>query len=163
MAEYIKSKDIIVAPAVRRSTSKPEARLLSEQSMVNIINKLIDRNSFVITKEFKGDSPFEFNIYGYYFRVSRGDELIASDSATDRYATITLDEGEHFTELIGQDDDQGNYTGLTIQSEKPDSGLYLHILTRPSSTSTEWRVPVDGLVKFTKESLEVSVDGGEIK
>ena len=63
---YLRTENINVFPSAKRSNKQVSARLMTEASIVGIINKLIDREGFVITKreDVRLDHSFEFNIFG---------------------------------------------------------------------------------------------------
>ena len=67
----ITSSKINVFPATRRGGSKPLAKLMSEQALVGITNRLIDLEGFVISDVdvLTDDAPLEFNLFGYYFSM----------------------------------------------------------------------------------------------
>ena len=108
---YLNSDDVTIFPSTRRATTYVKSKLMSEASVVNIINKLVDKDSFVITGDHDTDSSnsyadnkFEFNVHGYYFCVDKGSLLF--DMATGKnkiYANIIVDESLDFPELVGID------------------------------------------------------------
>ena len=63
---YLNTQSINVFPSTKRSNKQVSARLMTEASIVGIINKLIDREGFVITKneDIYPEHSFEFNIFG---------------------------------------------------------------------------------------------------
>ena len=76
---FLATEDIFVFPSARRMNKQVSARLVSEASLANIVNKLIETDGFVITPEpetgdytengFIPTQPFEFNVHGYYFNA----------------------------------------------------------------------------------------------
>ena len=85
MSNYIASGNISVFPATKRGEAYiKKSRLMSEENLVGIINRLVDKEAFCITKEYGSNLPFEFNIFGYYFKVNRG------DSITDIFSSPTV-------------------------------------------------------------------------
>lgn len=87
---YLATEDIFVFPSARRMNKQVSARLVSEASLANIVNKLIETDGFVITPEpeqpestdpdyniklkyceqgFTPSESFEFNVHGYYFNA----------------------------------------------------------------------------------------------
>lgn len=70
---YIDGKNLRIFPATIRSASdRAQDNWLTEFNLSSIINQLVGGNSkgFVITESPADGSPFEFNIGGYYFKVS---------------------------------------------------------------------------------------------
>lgn len=133
---YLNSTQIKVFPAVNRSvkySGDPYSRHTSEETISSIVNKLIDTNGFVITQidenyDIAAQEHFAFNIYGYYFNVSKLDNIInlwneaewvAKGAGTYTiYAKINIaargkiDESANaWHELAGQDEQMLDITG----------------------------------------------------
>ena len=126
MSNYLATNDIYVFPSARRMNKQVSARLISEASLANIVNKLIETDGFVITPEpeaIEGDAasqkyalmgfipsnPFEFNVYGYYFNVVTAQkilDLFIGQPVDTIYANIYLDSTSdpNYVELAGQDE-----------------------------------------------------------
>ena len=173
----IQSDNVQVFPSTRRSNYQVSARLMSESSFANIVNRLIDTEGFVITSDedvaaSQASSPtttvFEFNIHGYYFKISDVPELFNEfSSATSVYAAITLDVpsvDSIYYELQGQDNVVGNvslYSGVQFYSSAvTGTNIYCLKLFERQATSSAWLVPQDSRIKFR---LGVQgIDGGEI-
>lgn len=108
---YISSDKIKVFPSIgRESTIDADAELMNEGNISNIVRSLCrERKSYVLSKSFT--APFEFVIYGFYFKITDKDAL---DTLKDRplYAHITISEAT-----------SGNYQLLTLSdpenSENP--------------------------------------------
>lgn len=173
----IGTSKIEVFPSARRVRTQASARLFSESSFVNIINKLIDTKGYVVTPEtddntatyigFKPIEKFDFNIFGYYFTVEKASDIIslAGSSDLDIYASIVLDTDGNFAELTGQDDN-GVYEGLIFTSTAPSDSdvgeyqkVYSLLLFQRASTSSAWYIPSSSRVKFTY-GFPSGVDGG---
>lgn len=170
----LKTTDVQVFPSTKRANKQVSARLMTEQAIVGIINKLVDRTGFVITldENIKPTSPFEFNIFGYYFKIETLraiTELFKDMTNTEIYGNIALENSGEFKELYGQDDDDTMlYSGISF-TDTPTSSTALSdktyynllILKRDVSTVegetiySDWYVPSDSRVKF-------ELDGGEI-
>ena len=158
------SSKIKVFPSARRNYSGDQfSRLMSESSLVSIVNKLVDTDGFVITSSYTADSPIEFNIHGYYFNVSDVDDITDSFSSLSTggkvYAIITLSSattgGVTFTELSGIDDNLTNkYEGVTFDTSS-GSGSLTYSLPILQKTSSGWKIPEASLIKF-------NTDGGLI-
>ena len=109
---YISSDKIKVFPSIgRESTIDADAELMNEGNISNIVRSLCrERKSYVLSKSFT--APFEFVIYGFYFKIIDKDAL---DTLKDRplYAHITISEAT-----------SGNYQLLTLSdpenSENPE-------------------------------------------
>lgn len=137
------------------------------------------------------DAPFEINIYGYYFKID--DLGVAIDMMNEKvgssftynkiYANILLESKDDvtkkypYTELAGVDNIQdvenltGQYDGLRLTGNYPiskSSGEYqdfdpkfLLLFVRDSDGN--WCVPDTSRFKFGWDSLDIKIDGGEIK
>ena len=173
----INSDNITVFPSTRRAGSKPLSRLMSEQAWAGIVNKLIDLEGFVISDSstITDDTPLEFNLFGYYFRIlnpvtSLG--LGTTFTSGSVYAhielvTSTASDNLQYEELFGQDDN-GKYTGLVINNSLNYSpqhqGIVKTLKVAELSSSNSWVVPDDSKIRFSKDSLDLSViDGGIIQ
>lgn len=178
-----------VFPSARRVATQSSARMFSEKPIVEITNKLIDTDGFVISDNASSGyvvttSPFEFDLYGYYFYVDRTDLIInavIAENADSKniYAKIILDgipsnsidftQNKHFQELHGQDTNPGTdnqdsvYTGVEFVSSLPavipQNEKYLLLLTLSNGL---WKIPDSSKRKFTLKSIELdfAVDGG---
>lgn len=70
---FLDSSTVYVYPSVRRKYGYyTDSRLISEKNLTSIISKLIDTEGYVISDIFDENNIFEFNVYGYYFYVSKG-------------------------------------------------------------------------------------------
>lgn len=180
---YVQSNQIKVFPSTRRTVDRHDSRLMTERALVGIINQLVDKDAFIVTPKDEVDTsrPFEFNIHGYYFYVpqlSYITNLFASDTTNSYiYASILLDTGNEFTELLGQDDTMGSsdsnaisyYKGVDFSISSSDTGpsgtnIYsLRILERNTSgSSLNWTCPENSFYKFEGNSLDFNIDGGII-
>lgn len=178
-----------VFPSARRVATQSSARMFSEKSIVEITNKLIDTDGFVISDNASSGyvvttSPFEFDLYGYYFYVDRTDLIInavINENAESKniYAKIILDgvpsnsidftQNKQFQELHGQDTNPGTdnpdsvYTGVEFVSSLPavipQNEKYLLLLTLSNGL---WKIPDSSKRKFSLKSIEFdfAVDGG---
>ena len=162
---YLNSSDIEVFPATRRTFNSSHARQVTEASLVGMINKLIDVDSFVVTKlssNYSGSDIFSFNIHGYYFTTTLG--KLTDLNYTDIYASIQIDVTSgtpSFYELLGQDVND-EYQGISFSdSEVTGNNIYcLHLL---HNGDNGWEVPYDSQVKFSPDSIDIKlIDGGEI-
>ena len=175
---YINSNSINVFPCANRGSDyNLQSRLTSEYNLTNIINQLIDTDSFVISSNLS--NGLSFNIHGYYFNVSNYQHITNLDSSwTDVYAEITIAnntvDGLTFNELtvngtedVSTDlDADTTFTGVAFTGTKPTEAqdhYYLHILHR-NSTSSDWYIPPESTVKFLTNSKRrsIKIDDGEL-
>lgn len=123
---YISSEKIKVFPSIGRNTDiDADAELMNEGNISSIIRSLCrERKSYVLSKTFSAsdENPFEFVIYGFYFKVTD----ISSLSDRPLYAHITLKENT------------GNYQLLTI-SNSTVSNNSLQILDQNVSQSSQFQ------------------------
>ena len=176
---YSPTDQIKVFPSTRRTYYQISPRLMSEKSITEIINKLIDTKGFVITPDDEEtglvdlSNEFEFNIYGYYFNINNIQYNIirhihGTPVADNKiYANIYLDTSGNYGELQGQDVSVPGgfiYQGVTFSdddltqalSDPADYSLLLLVYD-----GTNWQVPVESRVKF-EYNFALGVDGGEI-
>ena len=179
---YINSNAINVFPCANRGTAyNLQSRLTSEYNLTNIINQLIDVDSFVITTQINSDQKaLSFNIHGYYFNVTDYTSITNLDTSwTDVYAQITIAHNElegglvfdeltvNGTEDVATDlDVDTNFTGVAFTGTKPSEEqdhYSLHILHR-DSTSSDWYIPPESTVKFVTNSTRrsIKIDDGEL-
>lgn len=118
-------KNVTIFPSTK---AKSINKLITENSLTRLINRLIDVDGYVITNELESilgedittdipitqyvlnDVPFEFSIHGYYFAVDSLKDIIdqlawnPSDNVIHAvYARIFIDTGvEGYPELCGQ-------------------------------------------------------------
>lgn len=165
---YIQSNSIDVFPLSKPRTNKKNNRLLGEKNIVDIINQITDKTSFVISKGIYNAAKFEFNIHGYYFKISTNlTSLPAFSGATDGtniYGVIYLTKNVDFPEIAGQDS-SGVYAGLRLTTDDPSaiSGevfdvYYLKLLTKSGSN---WIIPPESNGRFSDTALGITIiDGG---
>lgn len=179
---YLASDKINVFPSTKRGNVQVSARLMSESSMVDIVNRLIDTEGFVITQgstlggaSVDDTSPltltnsYEFNIFGYYFKIDKIQDITSlfdSTTTVNIYAKITTSTIDNYIELSGQDVNdayegvvfEGKTSGQTPPTPASDNEHILWILTKNSSG---WWVPLDSRVKFVYD-FAIGVDGGNL-
>jgi hypothetical protein len=107
---YILSDKISVFPCGGRNATYDQfARLTTEYNLVSIINRLVDKKSFIVTshnafsgKEDAPSSSYMFNIGGYLFNVEGGIKFIINSLGEPSFeenvngylcATIKVDDG----------------------------------------------------------------------
>lgn len=170
---FLDSNTVYVYPSVRRkSRYYTDSRLISEKNLTSIISKLIDTEGYVISDIFDENNIFEFNVYGYYFYVSKGSYITSQFSnaaaGTQIYANIKIDEGtsNSLDELIGQDvavtSSISRYEGVEFTTSPRTSRGY-HSLPLLQKTSTGWEIVPSSKYKFDTTSFFPDIiDGGEI-
>ena len=181
MGAYVAdSTNIVVFPTTKREVNDRKARLLTEQNLVDVVNRLLDVESFVITKNFNINGSFEFNIHGYFIKISNiGDVVdlivtgesnngIVFDENTCIYANIHTFLTGDYEELYGSDEN-GSYDGVIFTLNSPltnANNKYLKILQCTPTDDTppqyKWYVPQNSYVKFYATSLLNPIDCGEI-
>lgn len=180
---YVSSTAVAVYPSTRRQEMQVSARLLSEQSIVEITNKLIETEGFVITPDEDIDyenvysNSLEFNVFGYYFVINPMSSIVSQfNSSLNIYACINMEEVTDdttysYVELQGQDVNVGTaeepsyqYQGVYFLDTIPTTGTipdhYLLLCTR-DSVNSQWIIPEESRIKF-KNTIALGVDGGEI-
>lgn len=173
----LKSEKIHVFPTPNRGTDyQPQARLVTEFNLTNIVNRLVDKDSFVISYD---DTPagnennITFNIHGYWIKADLKESGLSTDS--DLYARIQV-KGSDFIELYGTDEEYTSdndkyykYTGVEFLTSDPgvDAGGYysLKLLEKVKvNDSWSWQVPADSCVRFTTNAStrSVIIDDGDL-
>ena len=161
---YLPSSLISVFPSTKRSITQPSSRQMTEENIAAIINKLIDMDGFVITNYKSEENPFEFNIYGYHFVVTKAKDIQdLFPSATSIYAHITISKTGNFYELDGQDDTtDGEYKGVELSNSEPSgTGVHFLKLFEREDPDSPWYVPIASMIKLTNVFAK-GVDGGVI-
>lgn len=134
MADYIHSTDIRVFPSIgRRPEYDNESELTNENNLSQIVRSLSPghRESFVISRKVDTGQPFEFILYGFYFKVLKVNTLTGMLSAED---PGQLWAGIKTTKIETSDNTSVTYQLLTIANgeglEPPES---LHLLDSSDS------------------------------
>lgn len=181
------SRDVIVFPLSKDRISNPNksvlgefspvdlnrTRLFTEKSVSNLIRQLIDVDGFVIgSRSLNSDNTLlevEFNLAGYYFKINldldgnKGENNSVYSGWENIYASITIH--DDYDEIVGQDDDDNVYTGLTLHNtppNPPESGSIhtLHILTKSGGN---WTIPTESCKRFSTFSLNITGIDGDYK
>lgn len=161
---YVNSSKVEVFPSTRRSAQyASSARLLSEKSFARLVNQIVDRDAFIISYN-SDENTIEFNIHGYYFRVTDFSSAIQSISAGSKvYACIEINNTS--SELYGQDDGtlyKGVYFTSTVPTEAT-SGNTLYYLALGTVSSTGFSVYVDSYIAFNMGKVDLkTIDCGII-
>lgn len=165
----LESSKISIFPTPNRGTD-PQARLITEFNLVNIVNRLVDKDSFVISYDNTPAAPENniiFNIYGYWIKANlKGNSLLTSASNSLLYARIQVKKlsDSAFTELQGEDIN-GTYSGVEFLTGNPgtDSDGW-HSLKILEKVDGKWQIPEDSWVKFTTSATtrSVTIDDGDL-
>lgn len=175
---YLNTVNINGFPLVKRQNTQISSTLITESSIANLINKLIDTDGYVISTSLES-LIFEFNLWGYYFKITSTSnqhaiDMIINDAtfdtATEIYAKIQIvypqNDKDFYYELSGIDEDS-KYKGVNFipdSNSRPETetansityhNKYLLILKR-NDTSSDWYIPEESKLKINL------VDGGEV-
>lgn len=175
---YLESDNIQIFPTSNRNSDyQAQARLMTETNIINIVNRLVNKDSFIINH--KGKS-IDFNIHGYWIHVTDINPVILSiqqefPDATSIYAKITINTTQSGTQpefkiIDGIDKEAADggqiYTGVefvttTSSSDNTGTPYYLHLLEKINSS---WQIPEDSRVKFTTdaETRSITIDDGDL-
>lgn len=164
----IDKNNIHIFPVTNKPSEK-QSRLTTEYNITNIVNRLLDTKSFVITSgAVTAESALEFNIQGYYVKVDKISYL-GPVANSDCYAFIKIKEasdtaGEQtFIELDGGENDSNKYTGVSFSWENkkptPKTGEYaLHIL---HYDGTNYTIPRASKIRFNQYAIN-KIDDGDL-
>lgn len=175
MAKKLDSLRVNSFPSTKRAS---ENKLLTENSITRLINRLIDNDSYVIINGLTGvdyssdievgywannGSDFEFVIHGYYFSISKGDSVSGLKYLMDTVGFNFSDQNEHtlyarifidkvdkkYPELYGQQDSpRGEYEGIQFYIDSED------IIYPDGGTENEYDVYDAELVKYMSNDSE---------
>lgn len=166
----VQSNAIKVFPTTKRSDEVDRnARLMSEQNLISIVNRLTGLKSFIINippeitinaSSITIPTNSEFNIGGYYFKFIQPQIITFDNNIKEIGLQITTATSGDFTELQGNDPDgtKGNYSGLKIiTSATPGnvSSEYLPIIRKYGSN---WAIINDSKLNIVDENMLVTSD-----
>lgn len=166
---FIDKNNIHIFPVTNKPSEK-QSRLTTEYNITNIVNRLLDTKSFVITSgAVTAESALEFNIQGYYVKVDMISDLGTPTTASDCYAFIKIKEAsdiakeQTFIELDGGENDSNKYTGVSFSWENkkptPKTGEYaLHIL---HYDRTNYTIPRASKIRFNQYAIN-KIDDGDL-
>lgn len=135
---YLNSDKIKVFPAVGRSADTyPESVTTTEKSLTHLSSFPHNNDSYVISD--KVETPLKFIIHGYYFEADISSYLSESSSLWVAIKIDTSDQTTTYQELVRLEsssstsqkenlDDNTDFKGLGLYTEKPDSsenGVYV--------------------------------------
>lgn len=191
---YLASTYVKAFPLGRpRATASNDitSRIFYEQCVSNIIRQLIDVDGYIISgceitnESGKLSSNLELNIAGYYYNIQSNASIfnldsngaltnssgkVLSNTTAYVYFCIDLTTTEPY-EIIGQDDDDGNYQGLVIEmSDVPPEEYNEHTYRVPvfrgrtdasgKPQLETWEIYNNSYIKFDIESLNITgIDG----
>lgn len=91
---YISSKQIRVFPSVGRSNGYDiESQLTNENNLSQLVRSLCrNRKSYVLSNQLASNEPFEFVIYGFYFKILNATDTIKAIRNSLKIAGETTDE-----------------------------------------------------------------------
>ena len=170
MSYKLNTDNINSFPSTKRASVN---KLMTENSVTRLINRLVDVDGFVITTgltdvDFTQDlsidvwhnnlADFEFVIRGYYFSISRGNSISGLDYLLTATQFNFSDEEEHtlfagifidktypeFPELYGQEDIQGEYQAIIFYTSDEEK-------PDPPSGLTEYDFYEFPLVKYMQK------------
>lgn len=190
---YIESKKIKVYPTSKRgSTIDLNSRYNSEQNIISVVNRLADKDSFIIegiTKKAattlveqlnKGEEGTpqlysgKLNIHGYYFDIIEDIDIsLAVEDVEDKSGKLICGiqiqkYKEEFNELVGLDDtSSGTYKGLQILfiegDEIPTASNISHYLVLATYDSESNKwKEVDNFLKYSADRIEINLIDNKI-
>lgn len=172
----ISGSNVQVYPSTRRASADNtlyrEARLLSEGSVIDASNKVLDVVSYVVNDSgvIALDSPISFVIFGYHFTINEVRNIIDSFSGNindgdDIYAHIQISTAGGIKELVGQD--EGNvYTGVSFSTNETEPNgsetVVVESLKILHRFGDRYYVPEDSVSKYDIMRMTGTLDCGEI-
>lgn len=168
------SNKVKIFPTPNRGVGyQPQARLVTEFNLTNIVNRLVDKDSFVISYDNTPnavENKITFNIHGYWIEANLKDSglsitgnLYAGITTKDNSVTSTTEAGVEsttkFTELVGTDDDSGKYTGVIFDINPITTNV-----TYSLKLLENGQVPADSWVRFKTDAStrSVTIDDGDL-
>ena len=156
--------NIYAFPAVNKNT-QPTARLTTEYNLTSIVNRLVNKESFIFAPDLGTDltnnPTIKFNIKGYLFEEICSNILnLFGDTTTNIYAKIKFkstnsSDSERNLQLDGES--ESKFIGLDFVESKPNEGYYIHLLTKVEDS---WEIPRNSYIKFTSDSI--ILDDGDL-
>jgi hypothetical protein len=167
--KYIESANIEVFPmAKERGTNTPGNRLLTEKNVSNFIRQLLPMlyaDGFMISNsEEEGDGgkilhTIEFNLHGYYFKITDLDVSSGFGDNTVIYAEMDIDDNDE----ISFSDDQPNETmlgkfgGFKLTTVRDESKPGMELFSR-TNASEPFTVSENNFIRNMIKSIG-GVDG----
>ena len=161
----------LVYPSIKRDSANAgntyrASRVSTEQNLCRFTGQFLDNDYFVISKEVNLNGIFEFNIKGYYFRVTTQGLLAAAGEGAQEVSVSLADikaannDAPVFQYGELQGDDTDGYTGLVIYGDT--SGMYLLL---EKDDGGNWKIPDSAKQVFNWERVDfniTAIDCGEI-
>lgn len=155
--------NVKVFPAT--SSTEPSNKLITEYNLINIVNRLTDKDSFVVSYSQTPETGtptsryIVFNIHGYYFDIALNNldgDLLKSD---DLYAGIQINKSTEDSVYDVINITEGNSQGLILQ-QTPITGEDTYSLQLLAGG----QVPPESKIKFTTgtDSRSISIDDGDL-
>lgn len=151
------SRDIHVFPFGNSRSNDPNARVLNEQNITTLVNKLTDKSNYVIDYT---SNVIEFVIHGYYVKANVSS--LINDDLSNLYAKIDITTAEAATSTIsppnyyylngGDSGDTSTFTSVDFSTTKPEGNYILHLLERDSSNN--FVVPQVSKLKHNAEAIQ---------
>lgn len=171
---FVSTSNIEVFPSTKRGLIKPEARAFTEKNVSRLVNKLTDKDSYIISYE---NNILEFSIHGYYFKVTNVENQLLTPLnnqskivAWIRLTKTTIASTDEYVELYGQDDDRGYYEGIEFtgdlhsveeSDQLTNEGYYS--LELFNKVGDGWQIITDNFAKFDSSSFTIDeIDGGTL-
>lgn len=167
---YIASANIKMYPSsLRDDTIDRNAKLNSEQNLISIINRLSDKDGFIVSGFDVVDNeinPGICNIHGYYFEITQS-ITIPTGSSNVWFAIKLLEDANGFIQLIPYDsasatnlDTTSNFTGLNVLTEKPTgSNIYsLQIVSGGKKVDFSMLRFTTDIISYNNEKLTNSLE-----
>lgn len=147
---------IISFPATKSGAFS--SKLISEYNLINLVNRLTDKDSFIISSD-TSNNVIKFSIHGYYFEYNYDSSL-----GNSLYAYIKISNSNEWSTLYldgSLTDDDGNETGLFFTDPGSDSNYTVYPL---QLTDDSGNIMEDNMLKFTTDSStrSVSIDDGDL-
>lgn len=140
---------MIVFPST--NSGDPKEKIITEYNICNIVNRLVNRDAFVISAtSIDSKLNISFNIKGYIFSTDNlWGEGVSKDSTV--YAQLKI------TQATTDSPYWDTYAGLELTTTKPDPKYGVYLQLWDSETQD---VPRDSWVKF--DNGAVYIDDGDL-
>lgn len=154
----LSSKDVMkVFPFGNTRKTDTYSRVLNEDNIRRILLSSVDKDSYVISYD-STNRIIEFVLYGYYFKVNLSNTNISTQETL--WAIIYInstsntdpDVTTHYESLEGNDDNNGNFTGLEIVTSLDD----LRDGYKKLKLFENGSVPEESKYKLNTESIDLS-------
>lgn len=138
---YISSSQIRVFPSVGRSNYDIESQLTNENNLSQLVRSLCrTRKSYVLSNQLASNEPFEFVIYGFYFKILNGndnlinklglgntlwagirvDEQVEGNNSANHYQLLQLANSTEINDNLHDLDVKDEFQGVVFGTSKED-------------------------------------------